>query len=187
MRSAARRRCCRHLSAARKISTIAVGDPRVGVNRDTYAARQDLSQDMHLEGLPLGTQGGLVATHTFPVDGDYEFQVRMWRTNLSAMRGLQDPHQVEVTIDGDRVLLATIGGDEDLVKLQKKPTAISDEIEATRLHVRVHVKAGARTITAAILEGSALDARDGADAAVRPRLQQPVCGRRRAARPDAER
>ncbi len=141
-----------YLGAARKISVVAVGDPRVGVNRDTYSARQDLSQDQHIEGLPLGTQGGLVATHTFPVDGDYEFRVQMWRTNLSAMRGLQDRHQVEVTLDGERILLATIGGDEDLVKLQKNPTATSDEIEAARLHVRAHVKAGAHVVTAAILE-----------------------------------
>src|SRR5215470_6837370 len=141
-----------YLGAARKISTIAVGDPRVGVNRDTYSARQDLSQDQHLEGLPLGTQGGLVATHTFPVDGEYEFQLRLWRTNLSAMRGLQDPHQVEITLDGQRILLATVGGDDDLVKLQKNPTATSDEIEATRLHVRVPVKAGTRTVGAAFLE-----------------------------------
>src|SRR4029079_18351439 len=67
-----------YLGAARKISAVAVGDPNAGVNRDTYSARQDLSQDHHLEGLPLGTQGGLVATHTFPVDGDYEFQLRLW-------------------------------------------------------------------------------------------------------------
>jgi hypothetical protein len=141
-----------YLGAARKISVIAVGDPRVGVNRDTYATRQDLSQDQHIDGLPLGTQGGVAATHTFPVDGDYEFQLRLWRTNLSAMRGLQDPHQVEITLDGTRILLATVGGDEDLVRLQKNPTATSDEIEATRLHVRVHVKAGTRTIAAAFLE-----------------------------------
>jgi mono/diheme cytochrome c family protein len=140
-----------YLSAARKISAVAVGDPRAGVNRDTYSARQDLSQDQHIEGLPLGTQGGLVATHTFPVDGDYEFQLRLWRTNLSAMRGLQDPHQVEISLDGRRILLATVGGDEDLVKLQKNPTATSDEIES-RLHVRVHVKAGTRTMAAAFLE-----------------------------------
>jgi hypothetical protein len=141
-----------YLGAARKISTIAVGDPRVGVNRDTYSARQDLSQDQHLEGLPLGTQGGLAAAHTFPVDGDYEFQLRLWRTNLSAMRGLQDPHQVEISLDGERILLATIGGDDDLVKLQKNPTATSDEVEAGKLHVRVHVRAGTRTVTAAFLE-----------------------------------
>jgi len=141
-----------YLGAARKISAVAVGDPRAGVNRDTYSTRQDLSQDGHIEGLPLGTQGGLVASHTFPVDGDYEFQLRLWRTNLSAMRGLQDPHQVEITLDGQRILLATVGGDEDLVKLQKNPTATSDEIEAARLHVRVHVKAGTRTVAAAFLE-----------------------------------
>src|SRR5215831_18610190 len=141
-----------YLGAARKIRTIAVGDPRVGVNRDTYSARQDLSQDQHLEGLPLGTQGGLVATHTFPVDGDYEFQLRLWRTNLSAIRGLQDPHQVEIAVDGERILLATIGGNDDLVHLQQNPTATSDDIEAKRLRVRVHLKAGTRTVTAAFLE-----------------------------------
>jgi uncharacterized protein DUF1592/uncharacterized protein DUF1588/uncharacterized protein DUF1587/uncharacterized protein DUF1585/uncharacterized protein DUF1595 len=141
-----------YLGAARKISTIAVGDPRVGVNRDTYTARQDLSQDQHLDGLPLGTQGGLVATHTFPVDGDYEFQLRLWRTNLSAIRGLQDPHHVEIAVDGERILLATIGGDDDLVHLQQNPTETSDGIEAKRLRVRVHMKAGTRTVTAAFLE-----------------------------------
>ena len=141
-----------YLGAARKISTIAVGDTRVGVNRDTYSARQDLSQDQHLDGLPLGTQGGLVAAHTFPVDGDYEFQLRLWRTNLSAIRGLQDPHQVEITVDGERILLATIGGDDDLVHLQQNPTATSDDLEAKRLRVRAHVKAGTRTVAAAFLE-----------------------------------
>ncbi len=141
-----------YLSAARKISTVAVGDTRVGVNRDTYTARQDLSQDQHLEGLPFGTQGGLVAAHTFPVDGDYDFQLRLWRTNLSAIRGLQDPHQVEITVDGARILVATVGGDDDLVRLQRNPTATSDDIEAKRLRVRVHVKAGTRTVAAAFLE-----------------------------------
>src|SRR6516225_5013244 len=141
-----------YLGAARKISVIAVGDPRVGVNRDTYATRQDLSQDQHIDGLPLGTQGGVAATHTFPVDGDYEFQLRLWRTNLSAMRGLQDPHQVEIAVDGERILLATIGGNDDLVKLQRNPTATSDDIEAKRLHVRVPVKAGTRTVAAAFLD-----------------------------------
>ncbi len=76
----------------------------------------------------------------------------MWRTNLSAIRGLQDRHQVEIAVDGQRILLATIGGDDDLVRLQKNPTATSDEIEATRLRIRTHVKAGTRTVTAAFLE-----------------------------------
>ncbi len=82
-----------YLAAARKISAVAVGDPRIATGSDTYTVRQDLSQDVHLEGLPLGTVGGMRARHTFPVDGEYEFQVRLYRTNLSAIRGLEDPHE----------------------------------------------------------------------------------------------
>jgi mono/diheme cytochrome c family protein len=140
-----------YLAAARKISTVAVGDPRIRPGSDTYFVRQDLSQDQHLEGLPLGTLGGLVARHVFPVDGDYDFQVRLYRTNLNAIRGLQDPHQVELTLDGERLLLANVGGDEDLVPLQQNPTDTSDAIEAKRLRVRVFVKAGQREVSAAFL------------------------------------
>jgi hypothetical protein len=141
-----------YLAAARKISAAAVGDARSGVGSDLYTARQDLSQDVHLDGLPLGTVGGLRARHTFPLDGEYEFQVRLYRTNLSAMRGLEDPQDVELTLDGDRILLASIGGDQDLIDLQTNPTDTSDKIEATRLRVRRFVKAGQRDVIAAFLE-----------------------------------
>jgi len=141
-----------YLAAARKISAVAVGDSRISVGSDTYTARQDLSQDVHLEGLPLGTVGGLRATHTFPLDGEYEFQVRLYRTNLSAMRGLEDPQEVELTVDGERILSASIGGDKDLIALQTNPTDTSDGIEATRLRVRRFVKAGQRDVAAAFIE-----------------------------------
>jgi len=141
-----------YLSAARRISAVAVGDPRASTGSQTYSARQDLSQGHHLDGLPLGTVGGVRAVHTFPVDGEYEFRVRMWRTNLSAIRGLEYPHEIELSLDGARVLLGTIGGSEDLVALQKNPTAASDGIETQRLRVRVPVKAGQRVLVAALLD-----------------------------------
>jgi mono/diheme cytochrome c family protein len=141
-----------YLAAARKISAVAVGDSRIGVGSDTYTARQDLSQDVHLEGLPLGTVGGLRATHTFPLDGEYEFQIRLYRTNLSAMRGLEDPQEVELTLDGERIHSASIGGEKDLIDLQTNPTDTSDTIEATRLRARRFVKAGQRDVAAAFLE-----------------------------------
>ena len=68
-----------------------------------YRARQDLSQDQHIEGLPLGTVGGLLVSHTFPLDGDYTLQVRLFRTNLNAIRGLEYAHQIEITVDGGRL------------------------------------------------------------------------------------
>jgi hypothetical protein len=141
-----------YLGAARRISAVAVGDSRIGVGSSTYTARQDLSQDVHLEGLPLGTVGGLRATHTFPLDAEYDFQVRLYRTNLSAMRGLEDPQEVELTVHGERILTASIGGDQDLVALQTNPTDTSDNIEATRLRIRRFVKAGQRDVAAAFLE-----------------------------------
>jgi mono/diheme cytochrome c family protein len=141
-----------YLSAARKISALAVGDPRTSVGSQTYAVRQDHSQGRQLDGLPLGTVGGVRALHAFPLDGEYDFQVRLWRTNLSAIRGLEYPHDVELSVDGARILLATIGGTDDLVALQKNPTATSDGIEAQRLRVRVHVKAGQRSLVAAFLD-----------------------------------
>ena len=141
-----------YLAAARKISAVAVGDSRIGIGSDTYTARQDLSQDVHLDGLPLGTVGGLRATHTFPLDGEYEFQVRLYRTNLSAMRGLEDPQEVELTVDGERILSASVGGDQDLIALQTNPTDTSDNIEATRLRVRRFVRAGQRDVAAAFIE-----------------------------------
>ena len=141
-----------YLSAARKISAVAVGDPRLGVGSQTYTVRQDRSQGRELDGMPLGTVGGLRATHTFPLDGEYDFQVRMWRTNLSAIRGLEYPHEVELSLEGARLLLATIGGRDDLVALQRNPTATSDAIETGRLRVRAHVNAGQRPIVATLLD-----------------------------------
>jgi hypothetical protein len=141
-----------YLSAARKIAAVAVGDPRISAGSQTYSVRQDRSQGKELDGLPLGTVGGVRATHTFPLDGEYEFQVRMWRTNLSAIRGLEYPHDVELSLDGARVLLATIGGHDDLVALQRNPTVTSDAIETQRLRVRAKVKAGQRSVVATLLD-----------------------------------
>jgi mono/diheme cytochrome c family protein len=141
-----------YLAAARKISAVAVGDVHAGVGSDTYTVRQDLSQDIHLEGLPFGTVGGMVARHAFPVDGEYDFQIRLYRTNLSAIRGLEDPQELEVLLDGERILAAALGGNADLAALQTNPTTTSDAIEATRLKVRRFVKAGQRDVAAAFLE-----------------------------------
>jgi len=45
--------------------------------------------------------------HTLPLDGDYQFQVKLFRTNLGTMRGLEYPHQLEIAVDGQRVHLVS--------------------------------------------------------------------------------
>ena len=161
----------RYLSAAGRISALAVGDVDVVPGSETYTARQDLSQDKHLDGMPFGTVGGILANHTFPVDGDYVLQATLYRTNVDQTRGLELPHQLEMTVDGERVFLDTIGGTppgnpggaDEAATGRGRLLGRSDAIDA-RLQVRVHVKAGPRPVTAAFLLRSR-----GAD----PRKMQP--------------
>ena len=95
----------------------------------------------------------------FPVDGEYVFQVKLFRTNTDAARGLQYPHELEMTLDGERIFLGVVGGDADFRALYQASTEASNAIDA-RLQVRVPVKAGTRTVGAAFLEKSlALDTR----------------------------
>jgi hypothetical protein len=140
-----------YLSAALKIGALAVGDPHVTPGSETWRIRQDLSQDQHIEGLPLGTIGGTLVHYNFPLDGEYTFQAKLYRTNLNIMRGLEVSHQVEFSIDGKRVHLATIGGKEDLAGLFQKPTDTGDAVDA-RLRVRVHVTAGPHAVAVAFVE-----------------------------------
>ena len=143
----------KYVSAAMKIAAVAVGNPDLPAGSDTFRIRQDLSQDQHIDGLPLGTIGGTAVRYTFPLDADYVFQAKLYRTNLDIVRGLEYPHDVEVAIDGKRVYLATIGGREDLEALFDKPTDTGDAVDA-RLRVRVPVTAGPHEVTVAFVEDS---------------------------------
>jgi hypothetical protein len=140
-----------YLSAALKIGALAVGDRNVSPGSETWRIRQDLSQDQHVEGLPLGTTGGTLVHYNFPLDGEYTFQAKLYRTNLNIMRGLEVPHMVEFSLDGQRIHAAAIGGKDDLASLFQKPTDTGDAVDA-RLRVRVPVKAGPHAIIVAFVE-----------------------------------
>jgi mono/diheme cytochrome c family protein len=145
----------RYLSAARHISRLAVGDPTMRPGSDTYRVPQDLSQNQHIEGLPLGTVGGLRVRHTFPLDAQYEFQTKLYRTNLNIVRGLQYPTEFEITIDGREIHRVSIGGNADLAAMYDKPTDTGDAVEL-RMRVRVPVTAGPHDVTAAFVGNAPL-------------------------------
>lgn len=140
----------RYLSASWNISRLAVGDPRIVPSTTTYRVRPDLSQDQHIDGLPLGTRGGILVRHTFPLDGEYVIKVRLWRNTFDLMRGMEDPHQIEISLDGVRLDLITVGGREDFVKMAQNPGLFGADLDQ-RLTVRVPVKAGVHAIAAATL------------------------------------
>jgi hypothetical protein len=143
----------RYLGAAIKVAAAAIGDPEQSASSQTWRIPQDLSQDQHVEGLPLGTVGGTAVRRNFPLDGTYHLQAKLYRTNLNIMRGLQTPHQVEFSVDGKRVHLANIGGPEDLAALYNAPTDAGDAVDA-RLQIEVPITAGPHTIGVTFLHNS---------------------------------
>src|SRR5439155_9737039 len=71
----------RYVAAAGKISRLSVGDTDISPLSTTYKVRGDLTQDRHIEGLPIGTRGGVLIKHNFPVDGEYLFKFSMLKVN----------------------------------------------------------------------------------------------------------
>src|SRR5467141_2354776 len=125
-----------YVTAASKVSRLALGrDTAPG--RKIYYAREDYSQEEHVEGLPFGTRGGILAHHYFPADGEYLISWVPIRNTVGTLYGGDSENeQVELSIDGTRVRLYQIGKDIPLTK----------NVQADRNEVRVAVKAGQRTV-----------------------------------------
>jgi hypothetical protein len=137
----------RYLTAADRVSALAVGDLSTPAGAQTLSARGDQSQNLDREGMPLGTVGGLMAHFNFPLSGEYEFRLALLRNNLAGIRGLEHSHQLEISVDGERILLETVGGDADANRPGATITDKSDFTDA-RLRVRVPVQAGPHDVAA---------------------------------------
>ncbi len=102
----------RYVSAANKISRLAVGLPPGGPVIETYHVPLNLLQDDRLsEELPFASRGGLAVRHHFPVDGEYLIKIRLQTNYVDYIRGIDEAHQIEIRLDGMRVRQFTVGGD----------------------------------------------------------------------------
>ena len=145
-----------YLAASAKVAALAVGDPDTRAVMSVYRAPSDLAQGEHVEGLPLGTRGGILIHHNFPLDGEYGFDVFLLRNIVGYMTGLEWPHELEIAIDGERVFLAKVGGKEDNAMSDANMSAAANAIDA-RLRTRVFVAAGPHDVTVTFLEKSAAE------------------------------
>ena len=126
-----------YATAAAKISRLAVGDSSIGLDRVTYRVPGSLAQDEHLDGLPLGTRGGMIVRHTFPLDADYDLQIGPGRAGGIGATVTSRAEDLDVTIDGAPV------------NLQGKT------------QLRLPIAAGPHTIAAALITRSHVGGADG--------------------------
>src|SRR3984885_11791212 len=137
----------RYLSASWNISRQAVGNMNIAPETATYRVRPDLSQDQHIEGLPLGTRGGILVRHYFPLDAEYVIKLRLWRNTFDLMRGMEDAHQIEISVDGNQVRLVTAGGHDEFLRMTANPGTFGAELDK-QLTVRLPLKAGPHVVSA---------------------------------------
>jgi mono/diheme cytochrome c family protein len=137
-----------YLTAAQRISTLAVGDPEAPPGTVEYSINRDFSQNAYIEGLPLGTRGGRLVRHVFPADGEYKLFGRLVRGIEEGYAGVESndlPHTFIITVDGAEVHSAEIGGLEDH-KAQSKDMNEARAILDARMTARVTVTAGPHDI-----------------------------------------
>jgi hypothetical protein len=140
----------RYLTAAQKISRLAVGSSIRSPNARVVILPPDLTQESHLEGLPFGTRGGLSVPHTFPFDGEYLVEVKLSRDRNENVEGLTEPHVLEVALDGKRLQLFTV-----VPNRNRLDTYYADEAVDSHLHLRVPVKAGVHDLAVTFLAKNA--------------------------------
>jgi mono/diheme cytochrome c family protein len=151
----------RYLTAAAKISRLAVGDPTLRPSFERYTAVRNNSNERTWlwqterlgEDFPLGSRGGIAARHYFPIDGEYVLKARLDKTYTGMVRGLNVPNEIEFRVDGKRVGQFTLGGPEFSAAAAKASSP--DYVDAGNplftaddgLEVRVPLKAGLHDVT----------------------------------------
>lgn len=126
----------RYISAAQKISRLAVGSPG-SPSGDTFRPAADLTQEDHVPGLPLGTRGGLLIPYNFPRDGEYEFQIHLTRDRNEQVEGLRGTHELEILFDRQQKAEFVI----------KPPRNRNDHTDVdAHLRTRIQVSAGPKQV-----------------------------------------
>jgi hypothetical protein len=102
----------RYLSAARKISRLAVGAQTLADSVTHHLGRTWDQGSRMSEDLPFGSSGGVAVAHEFPVDGEYAVRVKLQTNIYDYILGLGNRHDLDIRLDGARLQRFTIGGPE---------------------------------------------------------------------------
>ena len=148
-----------YVSAARAVAVQAIGDRAAKPAATTYTVNDKSSQFGHVAGLPLGTRGGLLVEHDFPVDGEYELNianlaVALWVYNM------EFDNTVLATLDGKRIFETKIGGEADIKAIDQQQDPAVDAINARLKKIRFKATAGPHQVAVTFLHRTHAESED---------------------------
>ena len=92
----------RYMTAARRISRLAIGDITLKPVEDIYDAKRDPLKGTRNErisdNLPFDSRAGISIQHYFPVDGEYVFKIRIPGPPVGENDPEIDPYQVRIPV-----------------------------------------------------------------------------------------
>jgi hypothetical protein len=130
-----------YISAARFVTNQAIGNPQPKPASTVIRPQRGIDQGAHIDGLPLGTRGGLLTEHLFPADGEYKFNIN-GLAGGGYVRGLEYQHRLIITIDGAKVFEKVVGGEEDIKAIDQKQAPAVAAINGRFQNIPINVKAG---------------------------------------------
>jgi hypothetical protein len=148
-----------YISAARFVTNEAIGNPAPKPGSTVFRSSRSVDQSAHIEGLPLGTRGGMLVEHLFPADGDYKFNIG-GLASAGYVRGLEWEHTVIITIDGNRVWEKKVGGEDDIKAIDQKQAAAVAAINGRFQNISIPVKAGPHKVGITFVERSYAESDD---------------------------
>ncbi len=146
------------ISAARLVSEKAIGNPEPLIETSVYNMDSS-NQTSHVHGLPLGTRGGILVDHLFPVDGEYAFSVEGLFTRLYHV-GIENEETIIITIDGVEVFRENIGGQDDLQYVDQQQAPAIADISSRFRDIRIDVSSGKHSVGMAFIAHSFAEADD---------------------------
>ncbi len=141
------------INSALAVASQAVGIPNPSPSSGNAIYRASGNQHIHLDGLPLGTRGGIAVEHFFPADGEYTLSIgnlvtRMWVHNQ------EYTHTLIATYDGVKFFEVDIGGGEDLKAIDQIGDTAVDAINAQLKDIPFTVQAGPHKLVVTFLHRS---------------------------------
>ena len=145
-----------YVAAARRAARLAVGEPVPKVGSAHYVKPKGDDQAAHIDGLPLGTRGGMKFRHTFPADGEYRFTFPDLGVDLYT-RVVETKHTLVLLIDGREVFRESLGGPEDMKTVDRGGAPGRAKVMERFTNVPVQVKAGTYDIAVAFIERARIE------------------------------